>query len=100
MLRPPTASPVPSTSRSSSSPRLIPDLGSGLNIGLASIVARNVGLDVIQTGRDNVNPDIGKEFPIVGDEAAELTAELGMVIGKGIGNRELPPDARGDMRAG
>jgi hypothetical protein len=98
MLSPPTASPAPSTSRSSSSPFLIPDLR-GLNIGLASAtLVRIVGLEVMQTGRDNANPDVGYE-PMVGDDAAELTAELGTVIGMGKG---LPFGVRvmrtGDMR--
>lgn len=52
-VNPPTASPAPSTSRSSSSILLIltPDLGIGLRTGLARpIEALNVGLDVMLTG--------------------------------------------------
>jgi hypothetical protein len=103
MVSPSTASPAPSTSLSSSSPRLILDLGRGRDIGLANdIVARNVGLDEMQIGRDNVNPEVGKEQPIVGEEAAELTVEPGMVMGMGIGRLGVPFDGRetkiGDMR--
>jgi hypothetical protein len=102
-LSSPTASPAPATSLSSSSLRLLLDLGSGLNIGLArDIDVRNVGLDVMQTGRDNISPEDGKEPPIVGDDAAELAVELGNGIEMGIGNREGPLDVRvtmaGDMR--
>lgn len=53
--KPPTASPAPSISLSSSSPRLTltPDRGTGRKIGLAKpIEALRVGLEVIQADLD------------------------------------------------
>lgn len=47
------------------------------------------------TGREND----GYELPIVGDDAAELTVDAGMLIGTAIGSRELRPPM-GDPREG
>jgi hypothetical protein len=50
---------------------------------------RRVGLEVVMTGLDKDRPD-AYEQEIVGDEAAELAAELGMVIGRGRDMRATP----------
>ncbi len=81
-LRPPTASPAPSTSLSS--PSNLRVRGTGLIIGLDKpIDARNVGLDVmfIERGYD---PDI------VGEDVAELTVDPGIEIGIAMGILLLP----------
>jgi hypothetical protein len=69
----------------------MPALGIGLNIGLPNVTdALRVGLEVILTGRDNVRPDADFEHVTVGDDAAELAVEVGIVIGRGRGYREVP----------
>lgn len=57
----------------------------GLSIGLARpIDARNVGLDVIVPALWN---ELGNELEIVGEDAAELTLDPGIVTGIAIGSR-------------
>lgn len=83
MLNPPTASPAPSTSLSSPSLRI--PRTKGLSIGLDKpIDARNVGLDVIDTGLEY---ELEKELEKVGEDVAEFTFEPGTVTGIAIGRR-------------
>lgn len=78
-------------------PRL-PVRGIGRMIGLPKItVALSVGLEVIVSARGSM---VGYELEIVGEEAAELTLELGMFIGSAIGCREPFPLPIGDPREG
>jgi hypothetical protein len=63
-----------------------PIRGTGLRIGLAKTIAGlNVGLEVMLTDLGNEPPE--KEPPIVGEEAAELALEPGMLIGIAMGSR-------------
>jgi len=85
MVKPPTASPAPSTSLSSPSPRLA--RGTGLKTGLARpIEDRIVGLD--ETLICPMLPflaigmlEVEYELLIVGEDVAELTADTGTAIG-------------------
>ena len=82
-----TASPAPSISFSfSSSSRR---RAKGRRIGLATIpsVALSVGLAVIAIPREYE----GKAFATVGEDAAELTADAGIEIGKAMGSLETFP---------
>lgn len=76
-----TPSPAPSTSLSSPILRL---RGMGRKMGLASIilVGRRVGLDVMLTDRGKG----GYAVVIVGEDAAELAADVGMLMGMEIGS--------------
>ena len=91
-VKPPTASPAPSTSFSSPSIRLV--RGTGLNTGLARpIDGRIVGL--AETLICPILPflatgilDVGYEPLTVGEEVAELTADIGTPVG--IDSRGVP----------
>lgn len=92
-----TASPAPSTSRSSSPLRTLTlPRTTGLRIGLARprLVALSVGLDVELMTLGKEDP----KDPMVGDDVAELVEEPGIAMGIAIGSREFPFRLMGDPK--